>query len=318
MCKALNNNKTPIVINTWAYPEATITAWKALMDGGNRIDALELGCAECENIQCGQAVGFGGTPDENGETTLDAQIYDGATMNMGAVAGLRRIKNSIKVARCVLENTEHSLLVGDQATNFAKQMGFPEESLFTSASIKMWEEWKNNNCQPNFWKKVQQNSSGPNKPISNNANHPCCITSHDTIGMVVIDNNGDIAAGTSTNGLIHKIAGRVGDSPIPGAGAYAANNVGAACATGDGDKMMRFLPSFYAIELLRIGTEPTTAAQMAVDRITQVYPSFWGAVIVLNAIGDYGAACSGMDTFPFVVYNNETNKALEVNVTRKS
>nr|CAD7407238.1 unnamed protein product [Timema poppensis] len=175
-------------------------------------------------------------------------------MNMGAVGALRRVKNAISVARHVLDYTQHSLLVGDQATEFAVAMGFKEEPLETNASTKIWQQWKQNNCQPNFWMNVSPDPAstcGPYKPATKS------LTSkqyqqrgvkfggegnHDTIGMVAIDNRGKIAAGTSTNGASHKIPGRVGDSPIPGAGAYADGEVGAAAATGDGDVMMRFLP----------------------------------------------------------------------------
>ncbi|KAK4887569.1 hypothetical protein RN001_003840 [Aquatica leii] len=296
---SVNSKTIPIVINTWAYPEATKAAWESLMRGGNRIDAIHIGCGKCEEIQCGDAVGPGGCPDENGETTLDSLIFDGASMDMGAVAGLRRIKNAVGVARRVLDRTSHSLIVGDQATKFAKQMGFYEESLTTARSANEWKEWKNHNCQPNFWKNVAPDplkSCGPYKPVPSKLDSSSNTRiGHDTIGMLVIDNEGDIAAGTSTNGLTHKIPGRVGDSPIPGAGAYAVNDVGAACSTGDGDKMMRFLPSFHAIEELRKGTTPKKAAEMAVARIRKIYPKFFGAVLVCDKNGDYGAACNGME-----------------------
>uniref|UniRef100_A0A1Y1LW67 N(4)-(Beta-N-acetylglucosaminyl)-L-asparaginase n=1 Tax=Photinus pyralis TaxID=7054 RepID=A0A1Y1LW67_PHOPY len=141
----------PLVINTWGFMEATKAAWTEISSGGSRLDALEVGCSKCEMLQCDGTVGFGGSPDENGETTLDALMFDGVTMDMGAVAGLRRVKNVISVARRVLEHTSHSLLVGSLATKFAKQMGFKEESLSTNNSLSMWKQWMVNRCQPNFW-----------------------------------------------------------------------------------------------------------------------------------------------------------------------
>jgi len=105
----------------------------------------------CEREQCDTTVGYGGSPDENGETTLDAMIMDGKTMNIGAVAALREIKDAISVAKHVLYNTKHTLIVGDQATNFAVSMGFKRESLSTTESQEIWQNWKNRNCQPNFW-----------------------------------------------------------------------------------------------------------------------------------------------------------------------
>lgn len=240
------------------------------------------------------------------------------TMNIGAVASLRNIKDAIAVARHVLENTQHTMLVGEQATEFAIQMGFKEESLSTPRSQQMHSEWRANNCQPNFWKNVIPNpaaSCGPyaadssevlSKHSENDINSFFSSNNHDTIGMIVIDQKGDIAAGTSTNGANNKIPGRVGDSPIPGSGAYADNSVGAAAATGDGDILMRFLPSFLAVELLRNGNSPDVAGQKALMRIAQHYPLFVGAIVVADKDGNYGAACHGLDSFPFSVYSPQT------------
>ncbi|KPI91143.1 N(4)-(Beta-N-acetylglucosaminyl)-L-asparaginase [Papilio xuthus] len=303
----------PIVITTWTFVNASVAAWEELKDGGIALDAIQKGASVCEEQQCDGTVGFGGSPDEDGETTLDALLMDGKTMNVGAVGALRRIKNAVGVARHVLENTKHSILVGSQATQFAMQMGFHEESLTTPESKKLWSTWANeNNCQPNFWMNVKPN---PNKYCGPYHNHMSKERirhmevdryNHDTIGMVAIDKNGDIAAGTSTNGAKFKIPGRVGDSPIPGSGAYADNEVGAATATGDGDIMLRFLPSFLAVEEMRRGSSPTDAAQTAIRRIEKHYPEFMGAVIALNKDGEYGAACHGLQglPFPFVVYDN--------------
>lgn len=159
---------------------------------------------------------------------------------------MSNVKDAIAVARHVLENTRHTLLVGEQATEFAAQLGFKKESLSTAKSKQMYNDWKERHCQPNFWENVIPNprmSCGPYEPVNehlpkrsiNDINSFFSSSNHDTIGMVVIDKNGNIAAGTSTNGASHKIPGRVGDSPIPGSGAYADNAVGAAAATGDGD-----------------------------------------------------------------------------------
>ncbi|XP_018336065.1 N(4)-(Beta-N-acetylglucosaminyl)-L-asparaginase-like [Agrilus planipennis] len=304
----------PIVINTWKFTEATREAWKTLQETHNSIDALVAGCSKCEQLQCDHTVGFGGSPDENGETTLDALIFDGLTMNVGAVANLRRIKNAIAVAEHVLKYTGHSILAGELATQFAVQMGFKEETLTTSYSKQLHTSWAKSNCQPNFWKNVDpdpKTSCGPYTPANENSicYNPSLFDSenHDTIGMVVIDKNNHIVAGTSTNGANHKIPGRVGDSPIPGAGAYAENNVGGASGTGDGDVMMRFLPSFLTVEEMRRGSTPTEAALTAIKRVAAHYPNFFGAVIAVNVNGEYGAACNGMDEFHFSVF--KTNQS---------
>ncbi|XP_068182211.1 N(4)-(beta-N-acetylglucosaminyl)-L-asparaginase isoform X2 [Antennarius striatus] len=239
----------PVVINTWPFKNAAAVAWDTLQSGGSVLDAVEKGCALCEVEQCGGSVGYGGSPDETGETTLDAMIMNGDTMEVGAVANLRRIKNAIGVARAVMERTEQTMLVGESATMFAENMGFIAEDLTTTKSMNIFSQWLKGNCQPNYRKNVVPDSSkscGPYKPSatlkqSNRTQH-ANPNSHDTIGIIALDQDGHVAAGTSTNGLTHKVPGRVGDSPIIGAGAYADSSAGAAAATGDGDVMMRFLP----------------------------------------------------------------------------
>ncbi|XP_052129305.1 N(4)-(beta-N-acetylglucosaminyl)-L-asparaginase-like isoform X3 [Frankliniella occidentalis] len=570
---------SPVVITTWDYQQAAARAWRVLADEQrSALDAVEEGCSLCEAMQCRGTVGFGGSPDEAGETTLDAMIMDGVTMDVGAVGALRRVRSAISVARRVMERTSHTLLVGSQATRFAVQMGFPEETLSTNGSQSMWHDWLLNSCQPNFWKsgmspdprkqcgpyrpdekfpilseihaaelapkpmlpkteakpteagteakptettteakpteavtegrateavteaqpteaateakptevvteakaievateaKVEATTEGklieattegkasevstefvpatissepaidtksneavtdskpletateevrsgeavtvaaakpveitteavteakaevttaeafpegksadPAVPVSTEetmvdtavetntvtapevtvavaddnpmttavpesttsgvaptdtipevveaaapaeasrrrrrrASVPRAVVdpwNHDTIGMVAMDAEGRLAAGTSTNGARHKIAGRVGDSPIPGSGAFADQEVGAAAATGDGDIMMRFVPSFLAVELMRQGATPEKAANEAIRRIAARYPDFSGALIVLRKDGEYAAACNNLplrvfpNGFPLTVRSAEEGR----------
>lgn len=288
------------------------------------LDAVEKGCARCEVDQCDGSVGYGGSPDQNGETTLDAMIINGDTMEIGAVADLRRIKNAIGVARAVMERTTHTMLVGESASVFAENMGFTAEDLSTNKSRNMFLEWLKGNCQPNYRKNVYPDPSkycGPYKPSST---HQCSHMrtqanerSHDTIGMIAMDQGGHVAAGTSTNGMTHKVPGRVGDSPIVGAGAYADSSVGGAAATGDGDVMMRFLPSYLAVEQMRAGADPSTACTAAISRIKRHYADFFGAVICANTTGHYGAACNkvrGFSSFSYMVVNSETNTPVRLSV----
>ncbi|CAH0397340.1 unnamed protein product [Chilo suppressalis] len=298
-------------VTTWNFTNATVGAWDVLKQGGSSLDAIQKGASICEEQQCDGTVGYGGSPDEHGETTLDALIMDGKTMNVGAVGALRKIKNAISVARCVLEHTKHSILVGELATDFAVEMGFIEENLSTIESKNMWKKWYNrDSCQPNFWMEVKPDPSkfcGPYEKQSyrlyDSAYQVMQISrfNHDTIGMVAIDIYDNIAAGTSTNGAKFKIPGRIGDSPIPGSGAYADNSVGGAVGTGDGDIMLRFLPSFLAVEEMRRGATPTEASRIAIKRIADHYPDFMGAVVALSKDGEHGAACHGIRTFPYVV-----------------
>ncbi|XP_044536534.1 N(4)-(beta-N-acetylglucosaminyl)-L-asparaginase isoform X1 [Gracilinanus agilis] len=315
----------PLVINTWPFRGATVAAWQELQAGGSELDAVEKGCSWCESNQCDGSVGFGGSPDEFGETTLDSMIMDGTTMKVGAVADLRRIKNAIGVARKVLEHTKHTLLVGESATQFAENMGFSNEELSTNTSRFLYLEWLSHKCQPNFWKNVIPDASkfcGPYKPTrvleeQLHTSEKINIHSHDTIGMVVIGKTGHIAAGTSTNGAKFKIPGRVGDSPIAGAGSYADSTAGGAAATGDGDIMMRFLPSYQAVEYMRNGVDPTLACQKVISRIQKYFPDFFGAVICANITGSYGAACNklpGFSQFRFMIYHPLQSQPIEEKV----
>ncbi|KAI1281956.1 putative asparaginase [Halotydeus destructor] len=241
---------------------------------------------------------------------------DGPTHDAGSVGGIRRVKSAISVARKVLEHTRVTLLVAEQATDFAKSMGFPVESLTSNQSATEHRDWLKNGCQPNYWVKVKPDPSrfcGPYQSadsVSVQRHRDISDKNHDTIGMVVIDRKGWMAVGTSTNGLDHKIAGRVGDSPIIGSGAYVDQQHGAAAATGDGDVMMRFLPSYQAVESLRQGMTPDQAAKDAMRRIAARAPDFQGAIVVATSDGHYSAACHGLGSFPYSVANDQTGKAV--------
>lgn len=303
----------PLIINTWMGPftQATDAAYKLLSTNptASALDVVELGCATCEARGCDTTVGFGGSPDESCETTLDAMIMDGATMKSGAVADLRRIKDAISVARFVLEHTKHTMLAGDQATRFAVQNGFQEESLTTPSSQSICDSWRAQSCQPNYRMNVMPDPStscGPYLPIAPNSsqslvNYPSMAaqTSHDTISMIVIHNDGTMAAGTSTNGARTKIPGRVGDGPITGSGSYVDSDVGGCGATGDGDIMMRFLPCYQALENLRNGMTPTQAADDVLARIARKYTLYSAGIVVAAKDGSHGASAFGYTGFGY-------------------
>ena len=325
-----NSPGLPFVINTWGGPftAATDAAHQFLIENSHSsaIDAVEVGCSTCERNQCDGTVGFGGSPDESCETTLDAMIMDGTSMKSGAVAGLRRIRDAVSVARRVLEHTRHSLLVGDQATGFAVENGFEEVDLSTPESRTTCEEWKRGGCQANYRVNVIPDPSvscGPYTPVgermgemgmeegfvSNNGD----TSSHDTISMVVIDGAGTMAAGTSTNGASHKVPGRVGDGPIVGSGSYVDGEVGGCGATGDGDVMMRFLPCYQAVENLRRGMTPREAAEDVVGRMLKRYPAIQSGIVVADNKGNHGGAASGW-TFTYAVRGGEMEAAEVVTV----
>jgi N4-(beta-N-acetylglucosaminyl)-L-asparaginase len=298
----------PFVINTWGGPftAATDVAYQALLKPGtSALDAVEAGCSTCERNQCDHSVGYGGSPDERCETTLDAMIMDGTTMKAGAVAGLRRIRDAISVARRVLEYTTHTLIAGDLATQFAVENGFVAEDITSEWSAKQCAEWRQSHCQPNYRINVTpdpKTSCGPYTPIqliSSSMEYSTLIVpesqpaSHDTISLIAIDSSGVMAAGTSTNGASHKVPGRVGDGPITGSGSYVDGDIGGCGATGDGDIMMRFLPCYQAVENLRRGMTPTEAAVDAVKRMVRKYPAVSSGLVVVNKKGEHGGAASG-------------------------
>ncbi|EPS60153.1 hypothetical protein M569_14648 [Genlisea aurea] len=304
-----NTVKFPLVVSTWPFLEAVKAAWNVVDGGLSALDAVEEGCSTCEELRCDGTVGPGGSPDENGETTIDAMIMNGSTMEVGAVAGMRYVSNGIKAARLVMEHTEHTLLVGEQASIFAISMGVPgPQNLSSDESIRKWLSWKGSNCKPNFRKNVvPADGCGPYRPVcgaDTRGGGKFDRLSHDTISMAVFDRMGSIAVGTSTNGATFKVPGRVGDGPIAGSAAYADSEVGACGATGDGDIMMRFLPCYQVVESMRIGMEPKTAAEDVIRRIRRKYPDFVGAVFAVDRSGVHAGASHRWD-FQYAVMSPE-------------
>ncbi len=266
--------KKPIVISTWEHGlAANETAWKILTSGGKALDAVEKGVMVSEADPNVTSVGYGGLPDRDGNVTLDACIMD-EKGNCGSVAFLQNIMHPISVARLVMEKTPHIMLVGEGAQRFAKMVGFQEVNLLTGESKRAWEMW------------LKENKYEPIKIDKDN---------HDTIGMVAMDKNGDISGACTTSGLAWKYHGRVGDSPIIGAGMYADNEVGAACATGKGEEVIRICGAHLIVELMRNGKSPQQACEEAVKRIAKkrdVYKDpFQVGFLAINKKGEHGAYC---------------------------
>ncbi|MEQ8572574.1 MAG: N(4)-(beta-N-acetylglucosaminyl)-L-asparaginase, partial [Fulvivirga sp.] len=210
-------SKEPVVISTWNHGiMANKKAWEILSAGGTALDAVEKGVMEVENDPTGASVGIGGRPDREGRVTLDACIMDERS-RCGAVAFLQDIKNPIAVARKIMEETPHIMLVGEGAKQFALEKGFKEENLLTEESEKAWKEWL---------------KESKYKPVIN-------VENHDTIGMLALDSNGNLSGSCTTSGAAYKLHGRVCDSPIIGSGLFVDNEIGAACATGLGEAIIR-------------------------------------------------------------------------------
>ena len=271
----------PVIVTSWEFgPGANQVGWPILQEGGLAIDAVEAAINYVELLPDEFYVGFGGSPNSIGETTLDAMMMWGPTHDVGAVGCLKRIKRAASVARKVMETTQHTLMVGDDATRFAASQGFEEASLTNAASLKAWEEWV---------AKGERSSAWDPEPIGRDSH----LAGHDTVGTMAVDAHGNVCVGCSTNGRSFKLPGRVGDSPIAGAGAYCDNDVGAAIATGDGDVMMRFLPTYHTVELMRSGASPGEAARAAMQRITNKGYRFEGGIIALARNGEHGATKQG-------------------------
>ena len=273
----------PVILTSWEFgPGANAAGWPVLAAGGSALDAVEAAINQVELRPDVADVGYGGSPNAVGETTLDAMILWGPTHDVGAVGCLKRVRRAVSVARAVMERTQHSLLVGDDATAFAAAMGFEETSLTNLASQRQWEEWAARGERPPAFDP---------EPIG----EPRRIPGHDTVGSIAIDADGRLCVGCSTNGRTFKLPGRVGDSPIPGAGAYGDQAVGAAIATGNGDLMMRFLPTYHTVELMRSGTPPAEAARAALARIEERGYRFDGGIVALARDGRHGAAKAGWE-----------------------
>ncbi|KTE25401.1 MULTISPECIES: N(4)-(beta-N-acetylglucosaminyl)-L-asparaginase [unclassified Sphingopyxis] len=283
--KAIPTGK-PFILTTWDFgPGANAVGWPMLASGASAIDAVEAAINHVELLG-DYWVGAGGVPNEVGETTLDAMIMWGPTHDLGAVGCLKRVKKAISVARAVMEKTQHSLIVGDDATRFAARMGFTETSLTSVVSQQAWDKWA---------AKGEKTDAFDPEPIRKGDQ----LVGHDTVGSIALDAAGNLCVGCSTNGREFKIPGRVGDSPIAGAGAYVDQAVGGAVATGNGDVMMRFLPTYHAVELMRGGMAPQAAAEAAIKRIEDAGYSIGGGIAVIRRDGVHGGAKTGWEDTPF-------------------
>ena len=283
--KAVNK---PIVISTWDFGvAANAAAWKILNANGKALDAVEQGVWVPEADESNQSVGYGGLPDRDGKVTLDACIMD-ELGNCGAVLALEHIVHPISVARKVMEKTPHVMLAGDGALQFALEQGFKKENLLTPASEKAWKQWlKEAKYEPvmNIENKLYDKAA-PNKLPGNKYNH-------DTIGMIAMDANGNLSGACTTSGMAYKLHGRIGDSPIIGAGLYIDNEIGGATSTGVGEEVVRNVGSFLVVELMRQGYTPEAACKEAVMRIIKKKPetakNIQVGFLAMNKKGEYGA-----------------------------
>jgi N4-(beta-N-acetylglucosaminyl)-L-asparaginase len=289
-----SNVVKPVVLSTWRFGvQANEAAWKVLSANGRALDAVEAGVKVTEGNPEERSVGLGGRPDRDGNVTLDACIMD-ENMNIGSVAFLQHIVHPVSVARAVMEKTPHAMLVGEGALRFALQQGFKKEKLLTARSEAEWKEW------------LKKSAYQPEVNVEN----------HDTIGMIAIDKQGNLSGACTTSGLSYKMHGRVGDSPIIGAGLFVDNEVGAAVATGHGEEVMRIAGCHTVVELMRQGATPEEACKKAVERIVAANKKRNKSVkdlqvgfLALNKNGEYGAYCL-QKGFNYAHYSPTVNNQL--------
>lgn len=276
------------VVSTWDFGiAANQAAWSILGKGGHALDAVELGAQVPESDLRNHSVGKGGYPDRDGHVTLDASImnFDGSC---GAVAALEHIEHPIAVARRVMERTPHVLLVGEGALQFALEQGFKKQELLTPDAEKAWYEWlKTARYQPSINSEVHDYGKGSRTGMPGGANN------HDTIGMLAVDAQGRMAGACTTSGMAWKMRGRVGDSPIIGAGLYVDGDVGGATSTGVGEEVIRNAGSFLVVELMRQGRSPHEACREAVIRIVkkrrEASKTLQVGFLAMNRNGEVGA-----------------------------
>ncbi|MBU8976837.1 N(4)-(beta-N-acetylglucosaminyl)-L-asparaginase [Lysobacter sp. MMG2] len=268
------------VVSTWDFGVgANAVAWPVLARGGSALDAVEAGARWAEADLCNPTVGRCGNPDRDGVLTLDASIMDGDG-RCGAVAALQDIAHPVSVARAVMEKTPHVMLVGEGAQQFAIAQGFEKTPLLTEQARAAWREWlKTSKYEP------QINAERRMRPGDS--------SNHDTLGILARDAQGRLAGACTTSGMAWKLHGRVGDSPIVGAGLYVDNDVGAATASGVGEEMIRNAASFLVVELMRQGRSPVDACREAIDRVVRKRPEaskrLQVCFLAMNKAGEVGA-----------------------------
>jgi N4-(beta-N-acetylglucosaminyl)-L-asparaginase len=310
-----------VVISTWDTGlAANKGAWEVLGRNGSALDAVEAGVKVTESsINC--CVGIGANPDRDGFVTLDASIMD-HQFNCGSVAFLERIKHPISVARRVMEKTPHVLLVGVGAQQFAVAEGFPlEDGKLSEDAKKSYDQWlKKSEYKPVINIENTRSSAYTAAPSNNwgaaaPARLPNGEWNHDTIGMVAMDAAGNLSGSVTTSGMGFKMRGRVGDSPIIGAGMFVDNEVGAVAATGQGEDVIRVCGSHTVIEFMRQGMSPEQACKAAVERIARIKKEkakdIQVAFIALNKKGEHGAYAL-QKGFSYAVKNNNEERMVEV------
>jgi len=307
---------TPLMITSHSNEtgrRAMETAWEILTNGGSALDAVEKATNIIEVDPEDTSVGYGGLPNERGVVQLDASIMDGKTYSAGSVAALENIKTPSSVARLVMEHTDHVMLVGAGALEFAKSWGFEEESLLTDKARERWLLWREERSDRDDW--------GPPDHMRTRGEPGAFLSApraetHGTVNVLAVDANGDVAGITSTSGLSYKIPGRIGDSPIIGAGLYVNNDVGAAGATGRGEDVIKSCATYYIVMRMQEGRSPQEACEDALHMIAARYQAVGldflpgEKFVAINKDGEYGCATMRSTRRPRMTVANQSGLSI--------
>lgn len=285
----------PVAVSSANGMPAVSRAVERMRDGNDPLEAVVAGVNIVENDPDDTSVGYGGLPNEHGVVQLDASVMHGPTHKGGAVAALEGFRNPSRVAMEVLRRTDHVLLVGAGARAFALDLGFEDENLLTEKARQRWLDWKANLSPRDDWLDDDQRIGAARDPAAAGRDRPT-----GTIHCSAVDAGGDLGACTSTSGLAFKIPGRVGDSPIIGAGMFVDNAVGAAGSTGRGEAVIQSCGAYSAVRHMAEGRDPTEAClavlkwiadhTMRHDLLEDGRPAFNVAMYALRKDGAYGAA----------------------------
>jgi N4-(beta-N-acetylglucosaminyl)-L-asparaginase len=305
---AQSGGARPLVISSANGLRATAKAMQMIREGKDTLDAVVAGVAIVEDDPKDMSVGYGGLPNEDGVVELDASVMHGPTKRAGAVASIQRIKNPAQVAKLVMERTDHVLLVGPGALRFALAHGFKDQELLTDEARIVWLRWKERMSDDDSWgpglaapPDPKQSRLYDGTPIRAEllalADEYIAHPPTGTINCIAVNERGDISGTTTTSGLFHKLAGRVGDSPLIGCGLFVDNEVGAAGSTGRGEECIKINGSHTVVEMMRRGMPPTDAALEGCKRVAANYNNdkaklkkFSIEFYALNKNGEHGAA----------------------------
>jgi N4-(beta-N-acetylglucosaminyl)-L-asparaginase len=306
---------TPLVITSHdnaTGAEAMRQAWQILAGGGSALDAVERGANVIEEDPNDHSVGLGGLPNLDGVVQLDASIMDGRTYSAGAVAGLENVIHACSVARLVMERTDHVMLVGAGALAFARGFGFEEVELLTPEAREIWLRWREQLSPTDKYGPPEHLRARPGTNRSDARMQPPAGYEHGTTNVLAVDAEGDVAGVTTTSGMAWKVPGRIGDSPIIGAGLYVDNSVGAAGATGRGEDVIKSCASYYVVLRMKEGRTPQEACQDAIEMIVDRYRAVGldyvpgEKFVAINRAGEVGCAQMGTRQPPKLTLHTAT------------